>query len=76
MPGGSRVDALMRRLLRATGVSLAATDAAREAVREILKQGADTGLFFAGVRNRNRFSPELTPQDREFLRAVSIRPDR
>lgn len=76
MAGERHVDALMKKLLHAIEISLAAAEAAREAVQEILKRGADTGIFFAGVRNRSGDpSIELTPQDREFLRAVSIRPD-
>lgn len=70
------VDGLMKKLLRAIEVSLAATDAAREAVQEILKRGADTGIFFTGARGRGNPAFELTPQDKEFLRAVSIRPER
>jgi hypothetical protein len=70
------VDALMKRLLRAIEVSLSATDAARDAVQEILRRGADTGIFFTGARGRGNPTPEMTAQDREFLRAVSIRPDR
>ena len=45
-------------------------------VQEILKRGADTGIFFAGAKSRGAFSAELTPQDKEFLRAVSIKPER
>jgi hypothetical protein len=70
------VDALMNKLLHTIEVSLTATEAAREAVQEILKRGADTGLFFSGSKPRGAFSSELTQQDKEFLRAVSIRPDR
>ena len=66
----------MRKLMRAIAVSLAATEAAREAVQEILKRGADTGLFFTGAKPRGNPIFELTTQDKEFLRAVSIRPDR
>lgn len=69
-------DALMKKLLRAIELSLSATDAARAAVQEILKRGADTGIFFSRTRSRGNPSAELTPQDREFLRAVSIKPDR
>ena len=69
------VDVFMTRLLQAIEVSLAATDAARDAVQEILKRGADTGIFFSGARSRGTFSAELTPQDREFLRALSIKPE-
>lgn len=66
----------MRKLVRAIAVSLAATEAAREALQEILRRGADTGLFFSGARPRGNPTFELTTQDKEFLRAVSIRPDR
>lgn len=66
----------MKKLLQTIEVSLAATDAARDAVQEILKRGADTGIFFSGSRNRGAFSTELTSQDKEFLRAVSIKPER
>jgi len=40
----------MKKLLRAIEVSLSATDAARDAVQEILRQGADTGIFFSGAK--------------------------
>ena len=69
------VDPLMKKLVQAIQASLAATDAARDALQEILRRGADTGLFFSGSRSRG-FSPELTSQDKEFLRAASIKPDR
>ena len=69
------VDALLKRLVQTIEASLAATDAARDAVQEILKRGADTGIFFAGAKGRG-FSAELTAQDKEFLRAVSIKPER
>lgn len=66
----------MQKLQRAIEVSLAAAEAAREAVHEILKRGAETGVFFAGKAAPADGAPfELTAQDREFLRAVSIRPD-
>ena len=42
------VDALMKKLVQTIEASLAATEAARDAVQEILKRGADTGIFFAG----------------------------
>ncbi len=76
MPREPHVDALMKKLLRAIEVSLSATDAARDAVQEILRRGADTGIFFSGAKGRGNPSFELTAQDKEFLRAVSIRPDR
>ena len=70
-------DGLMKKLIRAIEVSLSATDAAREAVGEILRRGADTGIFFSRSRVRGANpSAEMTAQDREFLRAVSIKPDR
>jgi hypothetical protein len=69
------VDALLKRLVQTIEASLTATDAARDAVQEILKRGADTGIFFAGSKGRGS-STELTPQDKEFLRAVSIKPER
>jgi hypothetical protein len=76
MPRESGTDALMKKLLRAIEVSLSATDAAREALQEILRRGADTGIFFSRSRSRGNPSTEMTSQDREFLRAVSIKPDR
>jgi hypothetical protein len=70
-------DALMKKLIRAIEVSLSATEAAREAVGEILRRGADTGIFFGRSRVRGAHpSAEMTAQDREFLRAVSIKPER
>ncbi len=76
MPRESPVDTLMKKLVRTLEVSLAATDAARDAVQEILRRGADTGIFFSRTKGRGSASSELTAQDREFLRAVSIKPDR
>jgi len=70
------LDGLFKRLVQTIEASLSATDAARDAVQEILKRGADTGIFFAGVKSRGGFSVELTAQDKEFLRALSIKPDR
>jgi len=62
-----QVDALLKKLLQTIEASLSAADAARDAVQEILRRGADTGVTV---------SSELTTQDKEFLRAVSIKPDR
>jgi hypothetical protein len=76
MPREAHVELLMKKLLRAIDVSLAATEAARDAVQEILRRGADTGIFFSAPRARGHPSWELTAEDKEFLRAVSIRPDR
>ena len=70
-----QLDPLMKKLVQAIEASLAATGAARDALQEILRRGADTGLFFSRSRARG-FSPELTAQDKEFLRAASIKPDR
>ena len=81
MSPDAHVDRLMGKLVRAVEVSLKATEAARDAVAEILKRGAETGIFFA--RGRGAQPPtttttgfELTEQDRDFLRSLSIRPDR
>ena len=65
----------MKKLMQAVAASLAASAAARQALQEILRRGADTSLFFSGRRSRT-VSPELTTQDKEFLRAASIKPDR
>ena len=77
MSSDAHVDRLMSKLVRAVEVSLKATEAARDAVAEILKRGAETGIFFA--KGRGAQPPtgfELTEQDRDFLRSLSIRPDR
>ena len=71
-----QVDALLKKWLQTIEASLAAADAARDAVQEILRRGADTGIFFAGSKKGVTVSSELTTQDKEFLRAVSIKPDR
>ena len=72
-------DRLMDKLLRAIEVSLRATEASRDAVQEILKRGAETGIFFAGREAGRAAEPpegyELTDRDRDFLRSLSIRPD-
>jgi hypothetical protein len=77
MTSDRHTDRLMEKLLRAIQLSLEAAEASRDAVQEILKRGADTGIFFAGGRpaaDPDGF--ELTEQDRDFLRSLSIRPDR
>ena len=78
MSPDAHVDRLMGKLVRAVLVSLKATEAARDAVAEILKRGAETGLFFAPERGARPPTTgfELTEQDRDFLRSLSIRPDR
>ena len=70
------VDALMKKLVQAIEASLAATEAARDAVQEILKRGADTGIFFAGSKSARLVLRRADAQDKEFLRAVSIKPER
>jgi hypothetical protein len=70
------VDRLMDKLVRTVEVSLRAAEASREAVLEILKRGADTGIFFAGARSAEGEAHfTLTEQDRDFLRSLAIRPD-
>ena len=70
------VDRLMDKLLRAIELSQKATEASRDAVQEILKRGAETGIFFAGTKGGKPAEGfELTEQDRDFLRSLSIRPD-
>jgi len=69
-------DRLMDKLLRAIELSLRATEASRDAVQEILRRGAETGIFFAGAKvAKSADGFELTEQDRDFLRSLSIRPD-
>jgi hypothetical protein len=70
------VDRLMDKLLRAIELSQKATEASRDAVQEILKRGAETGIFFAGSKAAKPAGVfELTDQDRDFLRSLSICPD-
>jgi hypothetical protein len=69
------VDRLMDKLLRAIELSLRATEASRDAVQEILRRGAETGIFFAGTKAKPAEGFELTEQDRDFLRSLSIQPD-
>ena len=71
-----QIDVLLKKLLQTIEASLSAADAASDAVQEILRRGADTGIFFAGSKKGVTVSSELTTQDKEFLRAVSIKPDR
>lgn len=65
------IQALMADLIRAIEVSLAATEAARAAVTEMLKRRAETEIPLEGSEPGLSFT--LTPQDREFLSALSIR---
>ena len=79
MTPDAHVDRLMGKLVHAIEVSLKATEAARDAVGEILKRGAETGIFFAHGRSTPTPAPPgftLTDLDRDFLRSLSIRPDR
>jgi hypothetical protein len=69
------VDRLMDKLLRAIEVSLKATEASRDAVQEILRRGAETGIFFTGPKPRSSEGFAMTAQDRDFLRSLSISPD-
>jgi predicted dinucleotide-utilizing enzyme len=79
MARDKHIDGLMAKLLKAIECSLAASQAARETIEEILKRGADTAIFFAGADADSRVLEgeeiQLTAQDREFLRTLSIRPD-
>jgi hypothetical protein len=79
MTPDAHVDRLMGKLVRAIEVSLKATEAARDAVAEILKRGAETGLFVAHGRSTPAPAPPgftLTDLARDFLRSLSIRPAR
>lgn len=64
---------LMISLRRAIEVSLAATEATRQAVAELLKRDSGAGMFLG--TDRSGPSLDLTPEDREFLRALAIRPE-
>jgi hypothetical protein len=69
-------DRLMDKLLRAIELSMKATEASREAVQEILRRGAETGIFFSGSRIAEPSEGfDLTEQDRDILRSLSNRPD-
>lgn len=72
------IDGLMDKLLKAVECSLAASEAARETVEAILRKRADTSVFFSGAAVPEASPIEaaaLTPEDREFLRTLGIRPD-
>ncbi|MFQ5896765.1 MAG: hypothetical protein ACE5JN_00755 [Candidatus Methylomirabilia bacterium] len=73
MSRDEQIHALMAALLRAIESSLAATEAAREVVAELLRRGSEPGIFFRRGEPASRL--DLTPRDREFLRALSIRPE-
>jgi hypothetical protein len=80
MPADHHAEQLFEKLLRAIELSLKATLASRDAVQEILKRGAETGIFFTGRRDTpppagSAGGYELTEQDRDFLRSLSIEPD-
>lgn len=61
----------MGALIRATEVSLAASEAARALVAEILKRGPETRVFLEDGQPGSSLT--LTPEDLEFLSALSIR---
>jgi hypothetical protein len=63
------IQALMATLLEAIRASLAAREAAHALVAELLKGGTET----ASVFSNNEPALTLTAEDREFLRALSIR---
>lgn len=71
VPRDPHVQALIADLLRAVKVSLAAGDAARALVAELLKRGAATGSLCQDDAGGPTVT--LTPQDREFLSALAIR---
>lgn len=71
MSDDQHIQALIGDLIRATEVSLAASEAARALVAEILKRGAETRVFLEGSEPGS--SLRLTPEDLEFLSALSIR---
>jgi len=65
------IEALMVDLIRAVEVSLAAGAAARAVVAGLLKRAAGIPTVFGN--NEPGSSLTLTPQDRDFLNALSIR---
>lgn len=71
MTRDSHLRAMMAELLQAIEVSLAASEAARALVEEILKRRAETGTFLQGTDASPSLT--LTPGDREFLNALAIR---
>lgn len=73
MSRGEHIQELMSALRRAIEVSLAASEATREAAAELLKRGSDAGTSF--LTGESGPSLDLTPEDREFLRALAIRPE-
>ena len=58
-------------LIRAVEVSLAAREAARAAVAEMLRRTPETGIAL----DASRIVPDLvlTPEDRAFLSSLSLR---
>jgi hypothetical protein len=82
MVGMSRdehVERLMEKLLRAVQASLAAADAAREAVEEFLRRGDEPGIPFGNPESdglpQAASDPALTDLDRKFLKSIAIRPE-
>jgi hypothetical protein len=62
---------LLAQLVRAVELSLAAGEAARAAMSEILKRRPETGSLPADDASPLTFT--LTPRDRQFLSAHSLR---
>ena len=60
----------MDKLLRAIELSMKATEASREAVQEILRRGAETGIFFSGSPGRLCSAPLLVSRWALALSAV------
>jgi hypothetical protein len=85
MSGERHVEKLMDKLVRAIEVSLRSTEASREVIQEILRRGAETGIFFSVAGRSDPATGDaacsdgepfdLTQQDRDFLRSLAIRPD-
>ncbi|MBI4241919.1 MAG: hypothetical protein HY613_09395 [Candidatus Rokubacteria bacterium] len=65
------IEALILDLIRAIEASLAASEAARAAVGEILKRGVDSGSLLPSGEAGPPLT--LTAEDRAFLSRLSIR---
>ncbi len=65
------IQELLTVLIRAVEVSLAAREAARAAVAEMLRRTPETGISL----DTSRIAPDLvlTPEDRAFLSSLSLR---
>lgn len=83
MPRDKHVERLIDKLLRAIEVSLSASDAAREAMEEILRRGAEAGDLSRGDGSSGASDgtppagsdSALTDLDREFLKSIAISPE-